>query len=209
MNPILVKYPRTSHFPFSPGATNDDKIQYDLSALQGKKVIMTEKMDGENTTMTQEKMYARSLDGLHHPSRNYVKGMWGNISYLIPETYRICGENMYACHSLCYDNLEDYFLVFSIWDRSYCLSWDQTTEIAAGLGLKTVPVLWRGKFDLEFIKNYKIDTNTQEGFVVRLASGFNLADFSESVVKWVRKGHVAPNTGHWLSQKITPNKLKQ
>lgn len=49
-----VKYPRTYHLPWSPGATDDDRVLTDeeLEAnFSGRMVVATEKMDGENTTM--------------------------------------------------------------------------------------------------------------------------------------------------------------
>jgi hypothetical protein len=45
------KYPRTFHLPDSPGATADDKIQHDLSWLDGE-LVVTEKLDGGNLTFT-------------------------------------------------------------------------------------------------------------------------------------------------------------
>lgn len=36
-------------------------------------VVITEKMDGENTTLYRDGLHARSLDSRHHPSRNWVK----------------------------------------------------------------------------------------------------------------------------------------
>ena len=202
-----VKYPRTFHFEFSQGQTNDDKIQYDLSNFEGKEIVITEKMDGENTTMTNEKYYARSLDSNNHSTRNYVKGIWGKIKHEIPNEFRICGENLFAKHSIAYQNLADYFLCFSIWQNDMCLSWNETLEYCELLNLKTVPVLWKGKFDLNFINNFSVNTEIQEGFVVRLADNFLLQDFNKSVVKWVRLNHVETDE-HWMSSKIIPNKLK-
>jgi len=163
-------------------------------------------MDVENTTMMNEYYYARSLDSNNHPSRNYVKGIWGNIKHNIPADFRICGENLYAQHSLIYNKLPSYFMVFSIWDKEKCLSWDETIEYCNLLGLIPVNVLYRGIFDLEQIKNFKVDTNKQEGFVVRLSCEFMLEDFQQSVVKWVRKGHVQTDE-HWLNKEIKPNGL--
>jgi len=62
-------------------------------------------------------------------------------------------------------------------------------------------------FDEEFLKNYKFDTETQEGFVIRLAESFKFEDFSTSVAKYVRIGHVQPNEEHWMYSKIIPNIL--
>lgn len=202
------KYPRTGHFPWSEGATNDDKIQNDLTNFIYKEIVISEKMDGENTTLMSDCIYARSLDSNNHPSRNFVKGIWGNIRYDIPQNWRICGENLYAKHSLYYDNLESYFMCFSIWnENNVCLSIDETLEWCNLLNIVHVPILYRGKFDLEFIRNFKIDTNVHEGFVMRLADEFNYDDFYKSVIKWVRKGHVQTDE-HWSTQKIIPNKLK-
>ena len=48
-----MKYPRTFHLPDSPGATADDRIQHDLSWLDGE-LVVTEKMDGGNLTFTRD-----------------------------------------------------------------------------------------------------------------------------------------------------------
>ena len=202
------KYPRTLHFPFSEGIGSDDKILKDYSNFEGKEIIISEKRDGENSTLMRDCIYARSIDSNNHPSRNWLKGLWGQICYDIPEEWRVCGENLYAKHSLGYDDLDTYFEVFNIWNESnICLCYDETVDWCNLLGLKHVPILYRGIFDIDLIKNIKIDPNKQEGFVVRLADSFKYSDFNKSVVKWVRKGHVQTDA-HWSSQKIIPNGLK-
>jgi len=47
--------------------------------LIGREVVVTEKMDGENTTMYCDNIHARSIDGRHHPSRDWVKMTVGEI----------------------------------------------------------------------------------------------------------------------------------
>lgn len=203
---MKIKYPRTYHFEWSEGKSSNDKIQFDLSNFKGEEIVITEKMDGENTTMMNDCYYARSLDSNNHPSRNFVKGIWGRIKHEIPNHFRICGENLYAQHSLKYENLPDYFMVFSIWENKKCLSWDETVEYCNLLKLQTVNILYRGIFDFKFIKEFKIDTTTQEGFVVRLSNEFELNDFQKSVVKWVRKHHVQTDE-HWMNNKIIKNSI--
>lgn len=207
-NENKYKYPRTLHLPWSEGVTSDDKVMQDLSMFEGKEVVITEKRDGENTTMMRDCIFARSLDSNNHPSRNWVKGLWGNISYNIPTDWRICGENLYAKHSLGYNDLDTYFEVFNIWDNdNNCLGWDNTVTWCKLLDLKHVPIIYRGIFDIELLKNIKINTEIQEGFVIRLTEPFSYEDFNKSVAKWVRKGHVQTDE-HWTTQKIEPNKLK-
>ena len=186
---------------------NDSK-KFDIEVLHnhnffGNNILV------HNCTMMKDTVYARSLDSNNHPSRNWVKGLWGSIRYDIPENWRICGENVYAKHSVGYDDLETYFYVFSIWNEdNVCLSWDDTVEWCNLLGLKHVKVLYRGIFDVEVFKNMGINPEKQEGFVVRLTESFKFSNFIKSVIKWVRKGHIQTDE-HWMSQKIEPNKLKK
>lgn len=178
-----VKYPRTPHCEWSPGKTKDDRTLFDLSNFEGEDIIISEKMDGENTTMKQLIYHARSLDSVNHPSRNWAKGLWGRIKHEIPDEWRICGENLYAEHTLHYYDLPSYFMVFPIWnENNFCLSLDETLEWCQLLGLEHVPILWRGTFNLDFIKNFKVDTERQEGFVVRLTRSFHFDEFNTSVI---------------------------
>jgi hypothetical protein len=68
-----VKFPRTPHLPFSEGVQEDDRIIESLDALLNHEVVVTKKMDGENTTMYRDHIHARSLDRRSHPSRDWVK----------------------------------------------------------------------------------------------------------------------------------------
>lgn len=205
-----VKYPST---PFLPWARpdNDGKIIQTLDYLEGDEVVITEKMDGENTTMYSDHIHARSLDSVNHPSRNWVKGKWGaDIRYNLPLGWRVCGENMFAKHSIAYTDLEDFFLGFSIWnDKNECLDWDETLSLFEEWNITPVPTLWRGKFDIGIIKDklHPFDETKQEGYVVRSTGRYTFSEFPFKIAKYVRKNHV--QTGkHWMRGWIIPNKVK-
>ncbi len=203
------KYPRTPHLPWSPGVTSDDIRQSDLSHFIGKTVVVTEKMDGENTTLYQDYSHARSIDSRNHPSRDWLKGFHSTICRDIPPGWRICGENLYAQHAIVYDALKSYFYGFSIWnEHNRCLSWDDTKVWFEMLGIEAPPVLYSGLWDEDAIKALTFDTQKVEGYVVRLASAFDYSDFAQSVAKWVRKGHVQTDK-HWMHQQLKPNGLKK
>jgi hypothetical protein len=55
----MSKYNRTNHLPYSPGSTNDDRISNSVSTLLGIEIYYG-KLDGENTGMKDEGVYARS-----------------------------------------------------------------------------------------------------------------------------------------------------
>jgi hypothetical protein len=207
-----VKYPRTYHLPWSPGVLKDDKVMTSLDGFQGREVIVTVKMDGENTSIYPDYVHARSIDYSKHDSRNLVKVLASKIGYEIPKGWRICGENVYAKHTIEYNNLEDYFLMFSIWNnQNMCLSWDETKDYAELFGLKTVPELWRGIWDEEIVKHlYQEMYNGDkcEGYVVRVVDGFHYKDFRNVVGKYVRRNHVQ-TVHHWMAQAVVPNKVKQ
>lgn len=196
-----VKYPRTHHLPWSEGMHDDDRLMDSLERFIGKRVIAAEKMDGENTTMYQDYIHARSIDGRNHPTRNYVKNLWSQFAGDIPERWRVCGENLYGKHSIGYDDLPSYLMGFSIWnDQNVCLSWDDTQEWFQLLGITSVPVIYDGIYDEKAIRalyDSKKDWATREGYVLRLADSFHYSEFRQSVGKFVRKDHVM-TAKHWM-----------
>lgn len=206
-----VKYPRTHHLPWSASVGKSDRIHPDVNFFLNKEVVITEKMDGENTSMYSDGIHARSLEYSSHESRNWVKALHSKICGFIPSGWRVCGENLYAKHSILYENLDDYFQVFSIWnEQNECLSWDQTVEWATLLDLKVVPIIWKGLWDAKHIQNISstLDFSKVEGYVVRVSDKFHYRDFKMSTAKYVRKDHVQPEAHHWKYSRVVPNKIK-
>lgn len=209
---IRFKYPRTYHLPWSLGATQDDKRLADTSVFLGKEVIVSEKLDGENCTMCTDSVYARSIDSGYHPSRTWVNNLWGSIRHKIPQGWRICGENVYARHSILYTGLTTYFYAFAVYDKNCCLGWDETAWVSEELGLQTVPVLYRGPWDIESVQacwtGKSVFGGEQEGYVTRIADAFLQESFSTSVAKYVRAGHVQTDD-HWMRRAVVRNLLRE
>lgn len=206
-----VKFPRTHHLPWSEGVHDDDRVIDSLEQLLGRRVIVTTKWDGENSTLYSDYIHARSVDGRSHPSRDWLKGFWATIAQDIPIDWRVCGENLFAQHSIAYTSLPSFFLGFSVWnERNVCLSWDDTLEWFQMLGVTPVDVLFDGVFDERAIRalfNASRDWSSREGYVVRTADSFSYGDYRSHVAKFVRKGHVQ-TTKHWMhGQPIVRNSL--
>jgi hypothetical protein len=201
-----IKYPRTYHFPWSSWQ-NDDKVMDSIDSFIGKRVVITEKLDGENTTLYRNHYHARSLDSKNHPSRNWAKAFHAGIAHDIPEGYRICCENMYAVHSIRYENLQSYLYGLSIWDQTNtCLSWRDTYEIFDILGIPTPEIFYCGEFDAEYLEELGENLNSDicEGYVVRVVDSFKYKDFKYNVGKYVRKNHIQTDQ-HWMDKEIEKN----
>lgn len=214
------KYNRTLHVPWSPGGTSDDKIAKDTSSLLNRELIITEKVDGSNTSLEKDGCFARTHAGPPtHASFDGLKALHAKIKYLLPENIQIFGEWCYALHSIAYDKLPGYFLMFGIREMHgnfpFWYSWGELEEWAKELQVPTVPVLWHGTVSTE--KELKELTEglaaepshlgtIREGVVIRVRDVIDDKDFSKSIMKWVRKDHVQ-TSDHWKTQDIIRNKL--
>ena len=217
MSETSYKYPRTHHLPWSDTIGPDgDHVLESVKVFAGQEVVVTEKLDGENTTLYASHLHARSLDSRHHPSRARVKALHARLAQFIPPGFRINGENCFAKHSIFYTGLPAHLVVFAVWQGDECLSWDETEafiaqlEAQSGERVPLAPVLYRGIWDEKKIRALQTGTSrfggAQEGYVVRLARRFTLAEWHDSIAKYVRPKHV--QTGpHWMFAPIVPNEL--
>lgn len=205
---MYYKYPTTYHLPWSKGVADDDKVIESLTGFEGRRVIVTEKLDGECTTMYRDYIHARSIDSPTNFTRSWVQNFHRSIAHNIPDGWRIVGENVWAEHSIRYENLKSYFYPFAVFDENnFCLSVDDMklvlrAEIFRDLpNLKTIPllppVLFDGIFDEKIIEEIEIDPKKQEGYVLRTFDGFHYDDFGKHVAKFVRKNHVQTDE-YWL-----------
>lgn len=212
-----VKYPRTLHLPWSDTIGPDgDHVLESTSLFEGQEVVVTEKLDGENTTLYRSHLHARSLDSGHHPSRGWIKNFHARLAPHIPLGHRISGENLFALHSIFYESLPSFFLVFGVWQGADLLSWDETSALCAELEHKSgeplplVPLLFRGLWNEKTVRELYPRASQfgpeSEGYVVRLAGHLKRDEWSRSAAKYVRPRHV--QTGpHWMLKPVEKNGL--
>jgi hypothetical protein len=209
---MKIKYPRSWHLDYSQKVFSDDKRHIDDSHFIGSEVVVTIKMDGENTTIYNDYSHARSLDSkLDSEDRRWIDAFRiAKIEGNIPDSYRICGENLFYKHTCHYNDLDSMFYAFSIWDGETCLSWDDSEKWCNLLDIKMVPVIWRGEYNknaiLKEFSDYSEDRNT-EGFVIRKAGEFKIEDFKFSLSKYVSSNFVIPDE-HWRHSVKVMNGLK-
>lgn len=215
------KYNRTMHLPWSPGGTNDDKRATSVDTLLNQPLIITEKMDGSNTSLEDAGCFSRTHSGPPtHVSFDGLKALHSTVRYKIPQGIQLFGEWCYAKHSIDYRELPGFFLLFNVRDLNYekavWADWSEVEMWAEEIGVPTVPVLFKGEVSSEqklkeLVESLMIQPSRcggiREGVVVRIASSFTDDSFSESVMKCVRANHVQ-TTEHWKDQEIIRNKLK-
>lgn len=209
-----IKYPRTPHLWWSPGSDADDiGISESAPLVTSSDVVATIKYDGENTTVYPDgTCHARSANSGPHPSRTWMRGEAARIGPLLPAQWRLCGENLYARHSIGYDDLESWFYAFSFWDHHgdepVAVDWDTTVEWAQLIDVPAVAVIYRGPFDRTALTDaFAPYASDHEGYVVRDAAPIAASDFPTRIAKWVRTNHVRTDR-HWMFSNVTPNGLR-
>ena len=208
-----IKFPRTFHLPWSEGYTSDDRVLIDTLPFEYSEVVVTEKLDGENTSIYSDGYFhARSLNGNKHASQTKIKQLAAQLKGNIPNGMRIMGENVSALHTVNYDKLDSCFYMFGAAIGDDILSWDDVEFYAAALGLKTVPVLFRGIWSESKIKScYGAPSfgNEQEGYVVRKTCGFKIDDYCTSVAKFVSGSFKSRLSGsdNWRTGQFKWNKI--
>jgi hypothetical protein len=202
----MSKYARTYHLPWSLGATSDDKISDSVESLIGIDIVITEKLDGSNTGITNRGVYGRShADFSSNPWDKEAWNLFYRIRNDISDGVFLFGEGMYGIHSIEYTNLDSYFYLFGVRDNNVWIPWEGVEEYSYLLDIPTVPVLFKGsvksvrelqKLTEKLTSEPSALGGQREGIVVRNADMFHNEDFDQNVMKWVRKGHVTTNT-HW------------
>jgi hypothetical protein len=214
---ISEKYSRTYHYPFSPGTTSDDRINYGYwdCIQQIPTIIHTEKLDGENNCLSRYGVFARSHAApTVSPWTEDLRRFWQLIKYDLGDL-EIFLENLYAVHSIEYRNIDKHYHVFGIRLHDKWLSWEETKFYANMLDLPVVPeiavidtpedqILFEkailetvgGRGDFEPYDAAEEKPATIEGIVTRNYNEYDTAHFRQNVFKYVRKGHVKTDV-HW------------
>ncbi len=204
---IHAKYPRTFHLPWSPGISSDDKVVDSIDQFRGKYVVVTEKLDGENTSLYRDGFHARSINqnGLHW-SQVSVQEFHSFNRDLIPEDVCLVVENMTATHSIPYNNLSNFLYGIAVIAETekgrFVTSCAENSYWFGKLGLPMPRRLYNGVFNESVLRDIEkdLDFTKCEGYVIRRGDGFFESQFSECVAKYVRPKHVQTDE-HWKYRK--------
>jgi len=198
-------YPKTFHLPFSPCVFADDVQHTEMSYLESKEIVITEKLDGGNCCIapSEQKVFARTHGHeATHPSFGPVKELAQTLFYDpgFPPNLKLFGECMFGIHSIEYDQLKSFFYLFGVLENNRWWSWDEVEGLAKEHHLLLPPVIFRGRTTMKDVqllldersrKLSALSTSQKpEGFVIRQVDGFHSSEFSKSIAKYVRPNHV-------------------
>ena len=179
----------------------------DASRFVGEPVVVTEKLDGGCTLLHQGAVYARSVD---MPSNaKWMAMVKKHHAWKVTEpSVFLYGEDIYGVHSIEYGPVpeDQTFYAFGLRDdHDRFASFGDLEDFARKREIPVVPVLFDGVFDSEadlrgFLEEAHREPSAlggeREGVVIRLARSFPASEFSRSVCKSVRAGHVQTDE-HW------------
>ncbi len=189
----------------------------EVKKLLSGKVVVEEKMDGANVGIIRHKQ------GFHLQKRGSLVGPstheqfnffynWANKKYNdimeIPIGYLVYAELLFAVHSIFYDKLPDYILVFDVWDGERFLDKQERNEFCYKYNFKQVPFIYDGYLSLEdlfpFIPD-KSDCGEQaEGIIVKKYKGKEY--FRGKIVKPEFIKHL-DESDHWMNTSLKRNKV--
>ncbi|CAD85795.1 MULTISPECIES: RNA ligase family protein [Nitrosomonas] len=219
----FFRFPNTPHLLWlGQGQPRDDKILSDaeIAALLQDEVLIEEKLDGANLGISLDEhgelraqnrgQYLPQPFSGQFSRLNSWLGQHGEIlkHTLTPEMI-LFGEWCAARHSLDYNKLPDWFLLFDVYDREAGKFWsvERRNQLAQKLNITTVPLLKRTKITCNQLVQLLDDAQSRyrsgkvEGIVIRCDSPL----WCESRAKLVNREFVQAIEDHWRSRSIEWN----
>jgi ATP-dependent RNA circularization protein (DNA/RNA ligase family) len=219
----FFRFPHTPHLAWlGSGQPRDGKVlsRAEAEALLNHEVVVEEKLDGANVGIS-----LAPDGGLRVQNRGQYllppyRGQFARLSAwleahadalfdaLAPGRI-LFGELCAARHSLDYNRLPDWWLLFDVYERQQDRFWstERRNDLAAAHGLITVPTLVRGHLTLAELvalvrdQRSRFRQGAMEGVVVRTeADGWTLAR-----AKLVRPDFVQNINTHWRRRALQWN----
>lgn len=215
----FVRFPRTPHLVVLGSLeVRDDKVlpPEAANAFLNEDIVVEEKVDGENLGLSvvdghvvaqSRGSYVESGGASFRGLASWIGPRASRIASEIGEDLILFGEWCAVRHSVPYDALPDWLLVFDVYDRRSQRFWplDERDLLAESLGLALVPRLATGTFDLaaleQMLRTSRIGCAPMEGIVLRHTHR------PEERAKLVRPDFAQAIDEHWRSRPAQPNRL--
>lgn len=194
----------------------------EANSLLNGEVIVEEKLDGANTGIIRHKQgfslqKRGSLVGQSEHAQFQYFHNWSSYQNYdklmnLPNGFIVYGELMYACHTVYYDELPDYFLVFDIINtkKERWMDRDERDDFCNQYKLHQVPLINKGYFHLDELYGMIPD---KSNFGNEPAEGIVIKRYTKK--GYIRTKLVRPEfvkrleeNEHWIHSSLKVNKLK-
>lgn len=222
----FFRFPHTAHIAWlGEGKPRDDKVlaPHEVGTLLSGPVRVEEKLDGANVGISlgpDDALRAQNRGQyLTEPFTGQFSrlGSWLAqhqlaLSAKLTGDLILFGEWCAAKHSLDYQSLPDWFVVFDVYDRRAQHFWNSARRnaLAEALGLSVVPCVYDGRTSLSDLKRNLATFTSRyrdgppEGLVVRQES----ASWCEARAKLVSAKFTQSINEHWRSRAIEWNRVE-
>jgi ATP-dependent RNA circularization protein (DNA/RNA ligase family) len=221
----FFRFPHTPHLAWlGAGTPRDDKVLAadEAAALLAGEVVVEEKLDGANLGISlgpdSTLRFQNRGQYLHPPYVGQFQRLeaWSalhqdNLCAALTEDQIVFGEWCAARHSVQYDRLPDWFIMFDVFNRTAdkFASTHRRNALAARVGLAVVSTLMRGHTNLTALKSRLMQETSRyrvgpvEGYVIRRES----AEWLTARAKLVHPDFVQSIGEHWRRRRIEWNRL--
>jgi hypothetical protein len=222
----FFRFPHTPHLEWlGAGEPRDDKVltPAEAGALLAGDVLVEEKLDGANIGLSlggdarlrvqnRGQYLAEPHAGQFARLTPWLAQHANAVAAVLDGDLILFGEWCAARHSLGYDRLPDWFLLFDVYDRARQRFWTSThrNALAQRAGLKHVDRVASGRFSLAKLKALLATGRSlyrngpMEGLIIRRES----AHECESRAKLVRADFTQAIGDHWRKRAIEWNRVQ-
>ena len=225
MTDAFFRFPHTPHLAWlGEGLPRDDKVLSSAEAMEllASDVVVEEKVDGANLGFSFDETGQLQAQNRGQYVQLPYSGQFSKLSQwravhddaLAKTLQAHCitfGEWCAARHSLSYDRLPDWWLLFDIYDVQHqsFLPTSARNAFARKAGLVTVVELFRGRIGMRELQKLLMETPSRyragpvEGLVVRC----EIAGALRARTKLVRPDFTQAIDQHWRSRPLEWNQL--
>lgn len=223
----FFRFPHTPHIAWlASGSARDDKVlsEDEAEKLLAEEVVIEEKLDGANLgfsigpdgTLRVQNRGQYLLPPFTGQFAQVGKWMDAHQDRLfdgLTESLMVFGEWCAARHSLAYDQLPDWWLMFDVYDRGAKCFWStaRRNQLAVVLGVSVVPCLYQGRVTLMQLKSWAFGEGSRfrqghaEGVIVRSEDEMWL----QQRAKLVRPNFTQAITKHWRHRVTEWNRISR
>jgi hypothetical protein len=226
MAETLYKFPSTPHLLWlGGGSVRDDKVltHVEMEAFLSGPVVVEEKIDGANLGISFDQTGKMRLQNRGNWLEGKLSGQWESLRgwaakrltvlrSVLPENHIVFGEWCYATHSVHYNDLPDWFLLFDVYDTVAEKFWNgaRRNELAAAAGLAVVPQIAQGRFTLDQVRlmldgKSAFSNEPIEGIYFRREHG----NWLTARAKLVGPGFTQAIAEHWSKKQLLRNRLHE